>query len=158
MMLGQLSLHEKQPEQAEKYFRKAVEIKPEQIIGYLSLARVYLLTKQPDKAEKIIMDGRKAMPENSALGISQASIYETLKDFNKAIDIYEALLEKNPDLIVARNNLASLLTDHRKDRASLDRARSISVAFTEQLELAIEQGGKESDFYDDAMSVINSLK
>ena len=218
MMLGQLSLHEKQPEQAEKYFRKAVEIKPEQIIGYLSLARVYLLNKQPDKAEKIIMDGRKAMPENSALGISLASIYETQKDFNKAIGIYEALLEKNPDLIVTRNNLASLLTDHRKDRASLDRARSISVVFkdsqipyfrdtyawvlvnsdlqleqavsilegvvkeageipvfhyhlgkayektgdrkkaTEQLELAIKQGGKESDFYDDAMSVINSLK
>ena len=128
-LLGQLSLYEKQPEQAEKFFLKSVEIKPEQVIGYRNLSRIYQLSKQPDKAEKIIRDGLNVLPGNPALGISLASIYENQKDFNKAIAIYEKLLEKSPKLIIARNNLASLLTDHRKDKASLEKARSITVDF-----------------------------
>jgi tetratricopeptide (TPR) repeat protein len=216
-LLGQLSLYEKQPEQAETNFRKSIEVNPEQVIGYRSLAQIYLADNQFDKAEKIIMRGLEAMPENSALGMNLASIYEKKKDFDMAIDTYEALLNKKPDLIIARNNLASLLIDHRTDKASLEKARRISSKFKdsriphlrdtyawvqvksdfqleqaviilegvvkeagdipifryhlgkayvkkgnskkarEQLELAIEQSGKESEFYDDANSVINSL-
>ena len=217
-LLGQLSLYEKKPEQAETNFRKSIEVKPEQINGYRSLARMYLSDQQSDKAEKIIMDGLEAMPENSTLSMNLASIYEAKKEFNKAIDIYEKILDKNPDLIIARNNLASLLIDYRTDKLSLDKARSMVSDFKdsqiphlrdtyawvqvnsdiqleqavnilqgvvkeaaeipifryhlgkayekkgdrknarEQLELAIEQGGEESEFYDDAVSAINSLK
>lgn len=217
-MLGQLSLFEKQPEQAAKYFRKSVEVNPRQVIGYRSLARIYMADKQPAKVEKAIMDGLAALPGNPTLTMSLASFHESQKEFNKAIEIYEALLEKNPDILIAKNNLASLLTDHRTDKASLDKAREVAAEFKdsqiphfrdtyawaqinsdlqleqavnilegvvkevgqtavfryhlgkayekkgdsknarEQLELAIEQGGKDSGYYDDAMSVIKSLK
>ena len=128
-LLGQLSLHEKQPDQAEIYFRKAVEINPRNTTGYRRLAQIYMTDNQSEKAENIIMNGLEALPENSSLGMSLASIYEKQKNYNKAIGIYETLLDRNPGLVIARNNLASLLVDHRKDRASLDKARSITMEF-----------------------------
>lgn len=217
-LLGQLSLHEKQPDRAEIYFRKVVEIDPRNTTGYRRLAQIYMTDNQSEKAENIIMNGLEALPENLSLGMSLASIYEKQKNYNKAIGIYETLLDKKPDLVIAKNNLASLLVDHRKDRASLDKARSLTMEFKdsriphlrdtyawsqinsdlqleqainilegvvkevggepifrfhlgkayekkgdrkkaiEQLELAIEQGGKELEFYDDAILAINSLE
>ncbi|MCP4764903.1 MAG: hypothetical protein GY875_01385 [Gammaproteobacteria bacterium] len=47
----------------------------------------------------------------------------------KAIELYEASIAAQPDLIVAKNNLASLLTDQRDDQASHDRAREIAAEF-----------------------------
>lgn len=128
-MLGQLSLYEKHPDEAEKYFLKTVEINPKQAIGYRRLARIYETNNRPDMAEKIILDGLVAMPDNAGLAISLASHYENQQAFDKAIGIYENLLEKNPDVIIAKNNLASLLTDHRTDKASLDKAREIASKF-----------------------------
>jgi hypothetical protein len=37
------------------------------------------------------------------------------------------VLEKTDKMLVTRNNLASLLTDHRSDEAGLQRARTISA-------------------------------
>jgi len=128
-LLGQLSLFENQPDQAEKYFLKTVEINPKQTVGYRSLARIYVLDNKPEKAAKIIKDGLVALPTDPALTMSLASVYERQRDFDSAIDIYEKLLESNPDNLIAKNNLASLLTDHRGDSASLDRARSIAAEF-----------------------------
>ncbi|MBL4762188.1 MAG: tetratricopeptide repeat protein [Gammaproteobacteria bacterium] len=217
-LLGQLSLYEKRPEKAEEYFRKSIEVKPKQTTGYRTLARVYLLTDQPDKAEKVLNEGLLAVPGNPSLTMSLAAIYEKQKNFDKAIETYSDLLEKSPELIIVKNNLASLLTDHRTDKASLEKARKIAAEFKHskiphfrdtyawtqvnaeqqleqavsilegvvkevdktpifryhlgkayekkgdnknaisQLELAIELGGVDIDFYDDAMSVIESLK
>jgi tetratricopeptide (TPR) repeat protein len=58
-----------------------------------------------------------------------ASIYELELRFDDAIAIYESLLDGNADVLVAKNNLASLLTDHRGDEASLERARTLSAVF-----------------------------
>ena len=217
-LLGQLSLYQNKPEEAEKHFRQSIKIEPKQTIGYRTLARVYLKDKKIDKAEKVINEGLVALPENLTLTMSLASIYEKQLNFDKAIEIYEGMLKKNSDLIIAKNNLASLLTDNRTDKASLEKARTIAAVFknskiphfrdtyawvnvnseqqieesivilegvvkeldktpifryhlgkayekkgdrknaTKQLKLSIEQGGKDSDFYDDARSVLDSLK
>jgi tetratricopeptide (TPR) repeat protein len=61
------------------------------------------------------------------LTIGLATVYERQQEFDKAITLYEGLLQRNPDLIVAKNNLASMLSDYRDDQESYDRARQISM-------------------------------
>jgi tetratricopeptide (TPR) repeat protein len=58
-----------------------------------------------------------------------ALVVERQEDFDRAINLYENLLRVNPDHILAKNNLASLLIDHREDQASHDRARKIASGF-----------------------------
>jgi tetratricopeptide (TPR) repeat protein len=55
-----------------------------------------------------------------------AGTLEAKGDYEKAISEYEYLLKQQPGVMVVVNNLASLLTDHRADKASLDRASSLA--------------------------------
>jgi len=125
-LLGQLSLYQKQPEQAEQYFRKSVEINPKYTNGYRNLAQIHLKANQPDKAVAIIMEGLNVLPDSSVLNLKLASIYITQRAYAEAIEVYQALLEKNTEHIIAKNNLASLLIDHSTDKASLDEAVEIA--------------------------------
>jgi len=127
LLLGQLSQTEGKQAEAIAHFNKAIELNPQQDIGYRSLAAVYRSSNQLDKEEETIKRALAAMPERPILSIGQASIYERQGDFDKAIETYEAILESDSSVLVAKNNLASLLSDHRQDQASLDKARSISA-------------------------------
>jgi tetratricopeptide (TPR) repeat protein len=48
-------------------------------------------------------------------------------DYEPAIAEYEYLLKQEPSSLVIANDLASLLSDHRTDKASLDRAHSLAA-------------------------------
>jgi tetratricopeptide (TPR) repeat protein len=54
----------------------------------------------------------RQFPDNIRLSLSLASVYELEKEYDSAVKQYQSLLDKNPKLDVATNNLASLLTDH----------------------------------------------
>ena len=58
-----------------------------------------------------------------------AGAQETRGEFDKAIDIYERLYERNPDNAIAANNLAALTADHRSDQESLNRALEMVARF-----------------------------
>ena len=49
--------------------------------------------------------------------------------FDDAIKLYEELLKERPNADVVANNLASLLSDHRTDKASLARAHELAQRF-----------------------------
>jgi tetratricopeptide (TPR) repeat protein len=122
-----LSQTEGKHAEAVAHFNKVIEIDPKQDIGYRNLAIVYRRSNELDKEEETIKRALAAMPERPILSIGQASIYERQGNFDKAIETYEALLKIDSGVLVAKNNLASLLTDHRQDQASFDKARSISA-------------------------------
>jgi tetratricopeptide (TPR) repeat protein len=128
-LLGQLSLYEKKTTDAIKFFEKAIEINPLFVAGYRSLASIYLKASDSGKAVGVINQGLSQIPGQPALGIFLASIHQNQGNLSKAIEIYESLLETNPRLLVAKNNLASLLTDYAGDQASLDRARALALEF-----------------------------
>ena len=127
LLLGQLSLAEQAPAEAIKHLNAIVDSNPELEIGYRSLASVYLSQNDAGAAESVMKKGIAAIPGSVALSMSLANIYERQGEFDKAIDLYQSLLEKNDDLLVAKNNLASLLTDYRGDPASLEQARTIAA-------------------------------
>ena len=68
------------------------------------------------------------MPDNVNLRLSLAGLQILKGDHNAAIAQYEAILKDQPNSLVAINNLVSLLLDYRSDKASLDRAFSLSEA------------------------------
>jgi len=54
-------------------------------------------------------------------------VHERQKDYEAAISGYEKLLEQQPDNAISINNLAALLSDHRTDAASLDKAVELAA-------------------------------
>jgi tetratricopeptide (TPR) repeat protein len=76
---------------------------------------------------KTVHAGLDNDPENFALQLTLAGIQEIKGDYEAAISEYEAILKNQPGSMIVANNLASLLADHRDDKASLERANSIAT-------------------------------
>ena len=57
-----------------------------------------------------------------------AATLEMQGNYEAAISQYQDMLKHNPGSLVVMNNLASLLSDHRTDKASLDQAESLALS------------------------------
>jgi tetratricopeptide (TPR) repeat protein len=58
--------------------------------------------------------------------LSLAQIYAQTNEFKKAIDVYEKVLEKQPNLWVAANDLAFLLSEHSTSKKDLEKALKLA--------------------------------
>jgi tetratricopeptide (TPR) repeat protein len=130
VLLGSVQLGKNQQDQAVKTFKRAIELAPKNGDGYFALARFYLSQKNSDEALKTLQAGLHEAPENSTLRMELAGTLELRGDFEGAITQYEAMLKDQPGSLVAANNLASLLSDHRTDKESLERAYKIALPLT----------------------------
>jgi Flp pilus assembly protein TadD len=70
--------------------------------------------------------GWKALPGDLTIGVFLASLLERQGTTGEAIQVYDLVLEKSPGNPLVANNLASLLLDHRQDKASLARALELA--------------------------------
>ncbi len=129
LLLGQLSLLEKDIPTAIEHFNRVVQINPKLETGYRSLASIYARQGKLDAAESIMTDGLAQIPGSTAIAVNLASIYERQQKYDKAINVFEELLQKDPGLIIAKNNLANLLIDHRDDLENYIRARQLASGF-----------------------------
>lgn len=127
VLMGSLQLLKNAPDQALKSFRTAIDRQPKDVAGYLVLAEFHIRAKNFDEAEKIFRAGLTEQPNSFAVHMALAGLLELKGDYDAAIAEYEDLLKQQPGSLIVANNLASLLTDHRPDKASLDRAYSMSA-------------------------------
>jgi tetratricopeptide (TPR) repeat protein len=127
VLLGSVQLTMKSPDEARKSFMAAVAKQPANVVGYRALADYYIAQKNYDEALKVINAGLKQQPDNFALHLALADILERSGNYDGAIAEYENLLNKDSGSMVIANNLASLLADHRTDKASLDRAMQLAT-------------------------------
>jgi len=127
VLLGTVSLANNAPDEAKKNFTAAIDKQPKDVVGYRALADFYLRQKNADAALKVIRSGLNQMPDNFVLHIMLAGLLEQNEDYAGAITEYEYLLKQQPGSVIASNNLASILADHRTDQASLDRAKSLAI-------------------------------
>jgi tetratricopeptide (TPR) repeat protein len=127
VLLGSLRVLDKKPEQAVDFYRKAIEMQPKRPIGYRALLDLYSQQGKVDEAIKTAQAGLKEDPKSFALGLSLAGLLEAKKQYEPAIAQYEAMLKDQPGSMVLANNLASLLADHRTDKASLEKAVSLTA-------------------------------
>jgi len=129
VLLGSIEASVNQaPDKAIVDFKTAIEKQPNNPIGYTALADLYLTQKNTNAALQVVQSGLKLLPDNVVLHMSLAGIMEQGQNYDGAISQYEYVLAQQPGLLVAANNLASLLADHRTDKASLDRAEVLAAS------------------------------
>lgn len=92
---------------------------------FSELARVYLIQDKVAEAIAVYLQGLKEHPGNLELSMLLASAYIKDKKYDDAVAIYQTVLEKNPRLDIARNNLASLLLDHYGTAADIKKAAKL---------------------------------
>ena len=96
---------------------------------WLELSRLEQRRGDGAAARARIDDGLKVMPQDMTLLWARASFLEQDGDVEGAISIYEDLYQMNSDALVVANNLASLLSTHRDDAESLERAWTVARRF-----------------------------
>jgi tetratricopeptide (TPR) repeat protein len=125
VLLGSLRLVENKLEQGLAFYKKAIEAQPKNPAGYIALKDYYISRGQMSEAINAAEAGLKQEPKNFTLGLSLATLLEITKQYEPAIAQYETMLKDQPNSLVIANNLASMLSDHRTDKASLDRASAL---------------------------------
>ena len=126
VLMGLAKLANNQPVPAEQSFKTAIEQQPKSSVGYRAYATFKMRQNDLAGALEVLQAGLKQQPQDLTLRLTAANIFEQQGKFEAAIAEYEALLKDQPGSMVAINNLASLLTDQRSDKESLDRAYSIA--------------------------------
>jgi tetratricopeptide (TPR) repeat protein len=127
-MLALTSLAQKKPEEALDRFKRAVNVQPSSPVGYRALSEHYTRSGKLDDAMQTIEAGLKNSPTDFPLRQAKAGLLEKKGDFNGAIALYEELLKEQPGSMVLANNFASLVSDHRTDKESLEKAHAAAMA------------------------------
>ena len=129
LLLGQLQAAKGDQAAATQTFQTVISRQPKDPVGYVNLANLHIREKRFTEAEQAVTQGLTAIPGDFSLRMTQAGIYELSGRFDDAIKLYEQLLKERPNADVLANNLSSLLSDHRTDKASLARAHELALRF-----------------------------
>lgn len=129
LMQAQLYSMNGEQQKAIESFSAVVKQEPKNPVGYQQLAVQYLRNKKNAEAEAVISQGLSVAPGDMGLLLNKAAMYEVQGRYDDAIKVYEEMLKTRPDADVVVNNLASLLSEHRTDKASLNRAFELAQRF-----------------------------
>ncbi len=111
---------------ARQAYRELIEANPKEELLWRALIATSVRQGDGPGAEEIADEAIAAVPGSPTLLWIKAGMSERRGDIDGAIEIYERLYETNSNSTVVANNLASLLTTHRDDEASLERAYVIA--------------------------------
>ncbi|KJC53631.1 hypothetical protein UP10_41770 [Bradyrhizobium sp. LTSPM299] len=124
---GSIQLSNGAPDLALKDFSAAIKAQPNDTVGYRALADFYMNQKNYAEAVKVAQTGIRRQPNAVALHMILANAYEQQGNYEAADAEYESILRIEPGNLIAANNLASLLLDHRDDEASLKKAQALAA-------------------------------
>lgn len=111
---------------AEAQTQALVEEDPRRGQAWVQLYRLQRLQGKVEAASQTLRNGRAALPFNRELLWAQAGEMEAVGDIDGAIANYELLYDRNSNDLVAANNLSSLLSNHKTDASSLERAWAVA--------------------------------
>lgn len=123
---GLLHRLQEQPNLAEAAYKKAIEAQPDAVVGYYALTDFYMKSDRIEEALEIGKKGTSVEGNVLSLRFLLAQIYEKSKRYTEAIGEYDLIFQAEPRSLVAANNLASLLAEHRTGDADLERAYDIA--------------------------------
>ncbi len=134
-MMGELSLVQKKPQDAIQYLEKAFALNPRQL-GALRLL-VIAYQQSPDQEQVALDLANKANDPKAPrfYSLAEAMYYERLKDYPKAMEVYNRMIERNIFATLAKNNLAYLLANQLPSPENNQRALQL---VTEALDEAPE--------------------
>lgn len=131
-LLGEVLSRVQQYEEAALHYREATRVNSKWLTPWLDWASLSLSKQKPDVAVQIVTDGLAANPESEELYLLLASAHAQQGQLDHAVTAYEATLRLNPRNLLAANNLAVLLVDHKGDPASLQKAFGLSREFEKE--------------------------
>ena len=119
-----------QVEAAERAFREAIARGTNDTRAYAALARLKIGQGEVDEALAVLEEGLSERLYDSRLHFMQASLLHTQGRFEEAVKVYRAMLERNPSLDLAANNLAALIADaYPENEELLTEARALAERF-----------------------------
>ena len=127
-LLGELYLAQQNYVEAIGALNQAVRLAPTWWLPYHNMAQAKLALKDTAGGFAVYTAGVKATGEPT-LVVDLAEAYVQQGRIDEAIEQYEILNAKSPNLELAANNLAMLLATYRSDQKSLDRARDLTAGF-----------------------------
>ena len=111
------------PAAAESALKKAIELDPNFLAAYRTLAEVYAATGRTDETIALYQKAVEQQPENAGAHHFLGVLYEVTGQTAKAREQYEKALEYDPTLGESKNNLAYLMAEAGQD---LDRALKLA--------------------------------
>ena len=128
VLLGTIEFNSGTKDQARTRYVAAIDSEPTALVGYQALANFYISQKDYSNAIQVAQTGLQKLPDAIPLRLISARAFELKDDFESAISQYEAILDKQPNNLIALNNLASLLLDQKSDPSSLKKAALMAAA------------------------------
>ncbi|MFG6525825.1 tetratricopeptide repeat protein [Sulfitobacter sp. M23508] len=113
-------------DEAAKFYRAILKERPDITSAWISLHALEAEHGTPEEAQTVLTEALTALPEDPDLLMLQATVHERVGNLDQAIEVYEALYPLSNQSLVVANNLASLLTTHRYDKESLQRAHTLA--------------------------------
>ncbi len=148
-LLGEVYAYEKIGPKAEQSFVAATQLRQDWTLPYLNLSRLMTAENKHARAIAVLKQGLAHAPHDATLQLTLASAQQATKDIDGAIKTYRAVLQHNPKLDLAANNLAALVADFKyKDAKDLDNA----------LQLAERFQNSENPFYLDTLGWLHYRK
>ncbi|MBX3327284.1 MAG: tetratricopeptide repeat protein, partial [Nitrospira sp.] len=121
-LLGELLLTKGESTAAMTHFETATRLNPKWTTPWIHLARTHYAQKRAAEGDAVLRKGVENNPESEQLRLLLAMSLATQGHYDDAINQYEAVLRRAPSSILAANNLAAVLVDHKGDPKSLERA------------------------------------
>lgn len=129
--LGEILLFQKQPQAAVAALEEALTINPTPATLRLIVAAYQQLADQNLVIQQL--EERVADPKTSSLYLLVlAMLYEGQQKFDKAMDLYTNLISRDLFPLLARNNLAYLLAEHKPTPENLERAQKLASETLEE--------------------------
>jgi tetratricopeptide (TPR) repeat protein len=117
LRLGRLLEAAKRNPEAERAYRRAVELKGDAPEAWANLALHLIRTGAKQKAEESLREAEKKLPKGPAL-LALAYCYEELEQVGRAAELYRAALADRPDdMAVLRANILHALRVNRPEEA-----------------------------------------
>lgn len=110
-------------------YKEALKIAPELIETSFALAETYRASGAWQMALEVCERAIEKSPNNAVLLILKAEIYEGLAEYEKAAEVYEAVLSMGENKHIAANNLATLFVDQLLSEKNLRRALDLTADF-----------------------------
>ena len=117
---GQVYGFEANGSAAEASLRRALEIDPNYLPAYSSLAALFINSKQEDRAIEEYKKILAIRPDNATVYTLIGMLEDSRQNYDGAIENYKKALEQDPNSLIAANNLAWNYAAHGK--GNLDEA------------------------------------
>lgn len=111
--------------EAEAGYRVLLAQNPKAEGVWMALYRLKLIQKDEAGARAVLEEALNALPDAPNLLFTRAAEIEQAGDYDGAIAIYETLYARDSNSEAVANNLASLLSIHRDDPETIERAYRI---------------------------------